>query len=270
MMYIMEQQKIFFIDRNNAVFQIDGLTFLWAHDCSRHLEDTLLDGEMVIDKVGGRTHPRYLIYDLVSLRGNNIREKDFNVRYETIQREIIDPRTAAMKEGRVHRQREPFGVHKKEFWPIGSTKDLLSDRFKAKLLHEMDGLIFQPVDEQYRAGPCPTVLKWKPPSHNSIDFRLKVFIEDRPGMVNKRVWGLYVGGMDMPFRTMKWTKSLTQYNGKIIECRFDSDLQEWVFMRERTDKSFPNSYTTADSVWKSIHEPVNEQDLMNLISRNVI
>lgn len=32
-------------------------------------------------------------------------------------------------------------------------------------------------------------------------------------------------------------------NGKIIECKFENN--SWVFMRERTDKSFPNSFTTA-------------------------
>ena len=271
MMYIMGQHHIFFIDHNNAVFQIDGLTFVSAHDRSRHLVDTLLDGEMVIDQEkGGHTIPRYLIYDLVSLEGNSICKEDFNARYRTIQREIIDPRKAAMEEGRVHREREPIGVRRKEFSPIDFTKTLLSARFKEILPHESDGLIFQPVNEQYRAGPCPTVLKWKPPSHNSIDFRLKVAIQDLPGMLPKRICGLYVGGMDTPMFIMKWTKSLMQYNGKIIECLFDSDNKEWVFMRERTDKSFPNSYATADSVWNSILEPVNEQYLMHFISRNVI
>jgi mRNA-capping enzyme len=270
MMYIMERDQIFFIDRNNAVFQMDGLTFLSAHDRSRHLVNTLLDGEMVIDQEEGGRTPRYLIYDLVSLEGNSICKEDFNVRYRTIQREIIEPRIAAMKEGRVRREREPIGVRRKGFWPLKLTQELLSARFKVNLSHESDGLIFQPVDEQYRAGPCPSVLKWKPPSHNSIDFRLKVVIEERLGMLRKLICQLYVGGMDTPMFIMKWTKSLNQYNGKIIECRFDSVYKEWVFMRERTDKSFPNSYTTAVSVWNSILEPVDEQYLMHYISRNVI
>lgn len=41
------------------------------------------------------------------------------------------------------------------------------------------------------------------------------------------------------------SKDLKEYNNKIIECTFDSNLKTWRFMRERTDKSFPNSYTTA-------------------------
>lgn len=39
------------------------------------------------------------------------------------------------------------------------------------------------------------------------------------------------------------TKELKQYDNKIIECTFANN--SWVFMRQRVDKSFPNSYTTA-------------------------
>ena len=33
------------------------------------------------------------------------------------------------------------------------------------------------------------------------------------------------------------TKSLKQYDKKIVECKWDFEKKEWVFMRERTDKS---------------------------------
>lgn len=39
------------------------------------------------------------------------------------------------------------------------------------------------------------------------------------------------------------TKELKQYDNKIIECTFANNT--WVFMRQRVDKSFPNSYDTA-------------------------
>lgn len=85
MMYIKGPNEVFFIDRDNAVFQIEGLTFLHKNDRSRHLVDTLLDGEMVIDVVGETKHPRYLIYDFVSFEGNQICHEEFKVRYRAIQ-----------------------------------------------------------------------------------------------------------------------------------------------------------------------------------------
>ena len=39
---------------------------------------------------------------------------------------------------------------------------------------------------------------------------------------------------------MKITKSLKQYDKKIVECKWDFEKKEWAFMRERTDKSKRN------------------------------
>lgn len=54
---------------------------------------------------------------------------------------------------------------------------------------------------------------------------------------------LYVGSMSTPFAEMKYTKGLKDLNRKIIECKFENNV--WTFMRERTDKSYPNAYSTA-------------------------
>jgi hypothetical protein len=54
---------------------------------------------------------------------------------------------------------------------------------------------------------------------------------------------LYVGTLDRPFSQIKVTKQLKEYDKKIIECTWEN--KAWKFMRERTDKSFPNAYKTA-------------------------
>lgn len=54
---------------------------------------------------------------------------------------------------------------------------------------------------------------------------------------------LFVGQLDKPFAVMKYTNALKEFDGKIIECKFEDN--QWKFMRERTDKSYPNSYNTA-------------------------
>lgn len=56
---------------------------------------------------------------------------------------------------------------------------------------------------------------------------------------------LYVGSMTTPFAEMKYTKELKNLHGKIIECKYENNTKQWLFMRERTDKSYPNAYTTA-------------------------
>lgn len=43
-MLIQGDGEIYFIDRDNSVFQVSGLTFPHPRDISRTLRDTLLDG----------------------------------------------------------------------------------------------------------------------------------------------------------------------------------------------------------------------------------
>lgn len=65
-------------------------------------------------------------------------------------------------------------------------------------------------------------------------------------IVSTKVCHLYVGQYEPPFATMKYSKSLRDLDNKIVECKFEEN--QWKFMRERTDKSYPNSFNTAKGV----------------------
>ncbi|CAF4566348.1 unnamed protein product, partial [Didymodactylos carnosus] len=66
MMLIEEQDKIYMFDRDNNAFHIPHLHFPKDSDLNSHITDTLVDGELVSDKVNGTIVPRYLIYDIVT------------------------------------------------------------------------------------------------------------------------------------------------------------------------------------------------------------
>lgn len=72
MMLILKEGEVYFFDRDNSCFQVEGLRFLYRKDLRKHLKDTLLDGEMVIDKVNELTIPRYLVYDVLKFSGNDL------------------------------------------------------------------------------------------------------------------------------------------------------------------------------------------------------
>ena len=86
-------------------------------------------------------------------------------------------------------------------------------------------------------------------------FQLQVIREEALGCLPKTIGQLFVGQSKdydarTPFSQIKVNKELKELNGKIIECKWEGD--QWVFMRERTDKSFPNGYNTAMGVIESI------------------
>lgn len=62
-------------------------------------------------------------------------------------------------------------------------------------------------------------------------------------IVTRKIGKLFVGQNDAPFAIIKYTKALRELDNKIIECKFENNC--WIFMRERQDKSYPNSYNTA-------------------------
>ncbi|XP_055628803.1 mRNA-capping enzyme [Toxorhynchites rutilus septentrionalis] len=266
MMLIVKKDEVYFLDRDNSCFAVSGISFPHYTNLHNHITNTLLDGEMVIDKVGGVNRPRYLAYDIIRYDNQDVSQKPFYPnRLTYIEQRIIAPRTEAMKRGLIDQSRQPFSIRNKEFWDITQAKALLGPKFAKALSHDPDGLIFQPAKEPYVAGACPAVLKWKPPSLNSVDFKLRIVVETGEGVLPKKIGCLYVGGFERPFSNIKLNKELRELDNKIIECKFENNA--WVFMRERTDKSFPNSYNTARSVCQSIQYPVTTDILLNYIER---
>ncbi|XP_063975438.1 mRNA-capping enzyme [Diachasmimorpha longicaudata] len=266
MLLIQGDGELFFIDRNNSVFEIKGLSFPHPRDISRLLRDTLLDGEMVIDKDNGIEYPRYLAYDVIMYDGRDVSKHSFYPdRYTIIEKDIMGGRHRAMKEGRLQREREPISIRLKQFWDVTTARSLLGEKFAKMLSHEPDGLIFQPAKEPYNPGPALDVLKWKPLSMNSVDFKLKIITESGTGIVPRKIGQLFVGGLDRPFAFITKIKGCKELNDKIIECKFEEG--KWIFMRERTDKSFPNSFNTAQGVCTSIKDPVTKDILLEFIDK---
>lgn len=267
-MLILNADECYLFDRDYNVYQVPNLKFLKASDPQTPLVETLLDGELVVDIVKGVRYPRYLIYDIICCDGNDVGKNNFEARLQIIFKQIIFPREEAKKNGTIDRTKEPIGIRIKDFFDLHKTAQLLSPNFQRNLAHETDGLIFQPNEMEYYSGRCDRMLKWKPPIHNSIDFKLRVVREHRPGMLEDYVGQLLVNGLDQPFGTIKVSKTIRELNNKIIECRFNRQKGCWELMRERTDKSYPNAYTTAENVMRTIMHPIEENYLLNFIRQN--
>ncbi len=266
MMFIEKKDEVYFIDRDNSVFKADNLQFFHRKCNNQHLTRTLLDGEMVIDKFNNTAIPRYLVYDIIRFEGNDVgKEPFYPTRLRIIEKEIIEPRVEAMKEGRIIREEELCSIRAKQFFELYHTGYLLSEKFARQLTHAPDGLIFQPSNDPYTYGTSPKVLKWKPESMNSIDFKLHVKLVKKVGCLPEYIGDLLTGSGQV-FGRIKCDKKLRELHDKIIECKLEG--KRWVFMRERTDKSFANSDKTAESVYESIRSPVTQSMLLEFIENH--
>lgn len=171
---------------------------------------------------------------------------------------------------------------------------------KMKISHDAlpnDGIIFTPWEDPLplKLGPSKKwdrLLKWKPPSHNSVDFRLEYSDTMTRDFQNYKRYKLQCMSVTNDFSSMmsyinnpKVTYELVDFepvnphmalppdnlsmvwveedkpslHGKIIECTFRDD--GWLAVRERTDKVSPNDLNVAASTWKMIINPVSLEDL---------
>ncbi|MFH4980636.1 hypothetical protein AB6A40_007345 [Gnathostoma spinigerum] len=269
MVLINGENQVYAFDRDNSVFRIPDVSFPHRKE-NRHIRDTLVDAEMIIDRINDdsgvtKDVPRLLIYDIIKFEGQNVGDCDFRTRLLCIRKEIIGPRKEAMQYGRIRRELEPISIRLKDFWEIETVRKLFDEKFTHNVGHEIDGLIFQPIKEPYKPGRLDTLLKWKPPSHNSIDFKLQIKKVNKVGELPEHIGFLYVQHQPQPMCTMKATKKLLPYNNKIIECNFVNG--QWNFMRERTDKSLPNSEKTALAVWNSMRYPIDKATLIEFVEK---
>lgn len=267
MMLILKEKEIYLIDRDNNVFAAPQFHFPQRKFPREHVFDTLLDGEMVLDKENEKIHPRYLAYDIIQFQGQEVGKQNHDIRMVCIEKEIEMARSIGAQQGLFDKSKEPFSIRAKKFFQVEKAEWIL-DAWSPKLSHENDGLIFNPAEEPYGPGQSHEVLKWKPHTLNSVDFILNIGKIKQEGCIPELVGTLMVGGYDRPFASIKVTKELKSLNKKIVECTWDATSKQWKFLRVREDKSFPNGYKTAMSVCKSIQQPVTREWLLEVIEKH--
>ncbi|KAF3448983.1 hypothetical protein FNV43_RR09707 [Rhamnella rubrinervis] len=154
-------------------------------------------------------------------------------------------------------------VRRKDFWLLSTVNKLLME-FIPRLSHDADGLIFQGWDDPYVPRTHEGLLKWKYRHMNSVDFLFEMVDDDHPQLF------LYERGKKklMEGNKVKFNDGSDPsfYAGKIIECSWDFENQEWVLMRIRIDKSTPNDINTYRKVMRSIRDNITEDVLLKEIN----
>ncbi|KAK4058523.1 Dcp1p-Dcp2p decapping enzyme complex alpha subunit [Microbotryomycetes sp. JL221] len=275
-----EGQQVFLVDRFNDFYRVYDVMFPHQDGLQYNHSNTVLDGELVIDvdPETGAHKWRLLAFDLLVCDSINLMHKSLLSRYGRLKSWIIEPYEKLLKVRPELLQYAPFRVLLKRQELSYGIEAVFRDHLPS-LRHGNDGLIFTSAESPYTAGTDPKILKWKPPSGNSIDFLLQLKFpgksdnESEPDYTLKPVFMLMMNhgkGEHHYFDTMevddgtweKWKESEEQYDDRIVEVVWDPQRQTWKMLRFRDDKPEGNYKTTVTSIIKSIQHGVEADELI--------
>jgi len=184
------------------------------------------------------------------------------------------------------REHAPFEVIVKSQELAYGIRQVLTDRIP-RLLHGNDGLIFTSAEAVYTPGTDRKILKWKPPSENSIDFRLQLKFpacQDDPArpdfaakpaflllMNHGREGSHYYDVLEVDDAMWEeWKARGEQYDDRVVEVTWDKERERWLFMRFRDDKREGNYKTVVENIVKSIQHGVEADTVSSPGSSSLI
>ena len=248
---------------------------------------TVIDGEYL------EKEKLFLGFDILYYNGKDVRSKSLIERHQFLNDAVSEISKSDIK---IEIKRFILFEDNKFKTICEASKNIYNNQKKK---FELDGLIFTPLDSRY-GNRNKRTYKWKPIELQTIDFLVKdilgeyfLFVTSKEGMdqwansetfnwVDNSKTSLYPylfsqTPIDKFFSNVKNNKNKNKkLDNKIIECFYDTNDNLWKFLRERDDKTAvylrgknegvfegPNFYTTAVSTYKSIKEPITEDEIFN-------
>ena len=281
----------YLIDRKNDYYYVAGLHFPILGDSTfREFHvNTLLDGELVYDTYeNGEQQLKYLVFDCLAVDGKNLMHRTLDKRLAYFQNEVLKPYDAMFKRFPEEKQHRPFALEGKSTQLGYGIEMMFRDIIPSvKTIHGNDGLIFTCRSTSYQIGTDEHIIKWKPPTENTVDFRLRLEFpllepdtDDEADGITAPYYdydalpifhlfvlvkeGEYCRFGEMYVSPSEWEdlKALgTPLDNILVECYQDAQ-HRWRFHRIRNDKDEANHISTVAKVMESIEDRVTEDDLI--------
>ncbi|KAF8163615.1 mRNA capping enzyme [Crassisporium funariophilum] len=279
-----KDQSVFIIDRHNTYRRLEGLFFPHHENPMMPLRSSLIDGELVID-VDPRTRQercRFLAFDCLVINDQNVMARTLDKRYGRLTEWFYKPYAKMVRDHPRVMETQPFDIKVKEINFSYHVEKVFNVDIPA-LHHGNDGLIYTCVSTPYTPGTDTNILKWKPPSENSIDFKLVLrfppsrYNSNQPDYHAKPVFLLHVWCGDergtakyeqyddMYVDDEEWEelkKSGEQIDDRIVEVHWDLAISRWRMMRFRDDKPNGNHRSVVENIIQSIAEGVEKETLL--------
>ncbi|KZT35071.1 mRNA capping enzyme, alpha subunit [Sistotremastrum suecicum HHB10207 ss-3] len=278
-------QDTFLIDRHNKYRIVQGFVFPHHTDPRRPLRASILDGELVLDtdRRTGKETLRLLIFDCLVIDQENVMAKSLTSRTGRLKEYLFKPYDKMLAEFPQMAESQPFEIRLKKM-QLSYYVDQVLEIDIPNLQHGNDGLIYTCASSGYVMGTDQNIMKWKPPSENSIDFKLSLRFpplpnSSKPDFCAKPVFVLLVwtGGKGakatynffdlMHVTDEEWEEmkaSGEQFDDRIIEVVWiPTPIPRWKMMRFRDDKPDGNYVDIVESICKSISEGVEKEELLS-------
>lgn len=209
LLLIDNENEVYLLDQNQNIFQVNHLNF-------PHSSNTLLDGEFLVENVNGNRIYRYLVFDILIYKNDNVSEHTFSERLQILDKDIIQTRNQYFEDDVSMQSRQVFPVERKEFFELSQI---------LQVFDKYNGFIFQSNSSVNKNSS----FKWK--KHKTLNFRLKT--SSRTNRVD-----LFLKNSDNVYATIPYSQFFDQYNNHIIECLYFN--HQWHFNRFRPDRKHPD------------------------------
>lgn len=204
-------------------------------------EGTLLDGELYED--------RFMVYDMLVNRGQNVGHLNFLKRLELM--ESIINSTISMKS-------DTFKIKLKTFHAMNDFENFLYN-YLPTVSQKVDGLVFTPVNEPVRIGTHETLFKWKERDHNTVDFLARYDYDQWRLYVQEKGQLVFESIIPEDKVDISWLEDST-----IVECQYivDDVPMYWKPLKVRTDKKHPNNRRTFYRTIVNIKEDIKIDEFL--------
>lgn len=263
-------RKLLFQSKFGTAFISSNATFKPITIQNKIQPNTILDGEY-IDQKGTKDQDTFFAFDILFYNGIDLRQKPLHTRLKYLKKALNRTTHIGVGIGIKIKMKEHFrGDLCKIFFYF---KKKFGDDLIGGVL---DGFIFTPNTSYLDKKLSKTTtflppLKWKPIQLLSIDFEIKKVIVGgsyffKLLLQNGRVYSPpnYFGDKYKGIGTVRVSKELydTYKSGDILEFVFDKKIGEFVFLRDRPDKSKSNYNTVIDSNMNEIVFPTDMRKIL--------
>ena len=204
-------------------------------------DGTLFDGELYED--------RFMVYDMLVNRGQNVGHLNFLKRLELM--ESIINSTISMKS-------DTFKIKLKTFHAMNDFENFLYN-YLPTVSQKVDGLVFTPVNEPVRIGTHETLFKWKERDHNTVDFLARYDYDQWRLYVQEKGQLVFESIIPEDKVDISWLEDST-----IVECQYivDDVPMYWKPLKVRTDKKHPNNRRTFYRTIVNIKEDIKIDEFL--------